>query len=130
MEKAPSHSTLAYANQHRPWEIDETFFHSLRGSLIGKIAPVQRAPRLGLPGKLLSLDRTVIDLCAKVFDWAKYRIAKGAVKLHLLLDHDGLIPHYAVITDGKTSDIAVARQMDLPKGSVKTSKFRTDPQPI
>ena len=130
MVKAPGHSTLAYANEHRPWEIYETLFHSLRSSLMAKLGPVRSGSNLGLPGKLLSLDSTVIDLCAKVFDWAKYRIAKGAVKLHLLLDHDGLIPHYAVITDGKTSDIAVARQMDLPKGSVKTSKFRTDPQPI
>ncbi len=118
MEKAPSHSTLAYANQHRPWEIYETLFHLLRDSLMSKLAPVQRAPRLGLPGKLLSLDSTVIDLCARTFDWAKYRTAKGAVKLHLLLDHDGLMPHYAVITDGKTSDIAVARQIELPKGSM------------
>jgi transposase len=64
------------------------------------------------------LDSTVIDLCAKVFDWAKYRKAKGAVKLHLLLDHEGLLPHYAVITEGKTSDISVARKLDLPAGSM------------
>lgn len=118
MEKAPGHSTLAYANQHRPWQIYETLFHSLRESLMSRLAPSQRSSRLGLPGKLLSLDSTVIDLCAGVFDWAKFRTAKGAVKLHLLLDHDGLIPHYSVITDGKTSDIAVARQIELPKGSM------------
>lgn len=85
---------------------------------MAKLGPAQSAPRLGLPGKLLSLDSTVIDLCAKVFDWARYRTAKGAVKLHLLLDHAGLIPHYAVITDSKTSDIAVASQLEMPKGSM------------
>jgi len=109
---------LAYANQHCPWEIYETLFHSLLGSLVAKLGPAPSASRLGLPGKLLSLNSSVIDLCPKVFDGAKYRTAKGAVKLHLVLDHDGLIPHYAVITDGKTSDIAVARQLDLPKGSM------------
>jgi hypothetical protein len=118
MEKAPGHSTLAYANQYRPWQIYESLFRSLRDSLLAKLTPGQRAPRLSLPGKLLSLDSAVIDLCASAFDWAKYRTAKGAVKLHLLLDHEGLIPHYAVITDGKTSDIAVARQLELPKGSM------------
>jgi len=36
--------------------------------------------------KLLSLDATLIDLCATVFDWAQHRRTKGAVKLHLLLE--------------------------------------------
>ena len=42
--------------------------------------------------KLISMDATVIDLCARVFDWARFRRTKGAVKLHLLLDHDGFFP--------------------------------------
>ena len=53
-----------------------------------------------------------------MFDWAKFRRTKGAVKLHLLLDHDGHLPRYAVITEGKTSDIEVARQLELPSGSI------------
>jgi hypothetical protein len=36
------------------------------------------------------LDSGVIDSCVKVFPWVKFRATKGAVKLHLLLDHDGL----------------------------------------
>ena len=42
--------------------------------------------------KLVSLDSTVIDLCLSMFDWAKFRRTKGAVKLHLVLDHDGYLP--------------------------------------
>ena len=49
--------------------------------------------------KLLSLDATLIELCGTVFDWAQYRRTKGAVKLHLLLDHQGLLPSYAVPRD-------------------------------
>jgi hypothetical protein len=90
----------------------------LSASLTAQLSQAERAPRLTLPHRLLSLDSTVIDLCAKVFDWAKYRKAKGAVKLHLLLDHEGLLPHYAVITEGKNSDISVARKLDLPAGSM------------
>ena len=59
--------------------------------------------------KLLSLDASTIDLCASLFDWAKFRRTKGAVKLHLVLDHDGYLPSVAVITDGKCSDIRAAR---------------------
>lgn len=64
--------------------------------------------------KLLSLDATVIDLCAAVFDWAKFRTTKGAVKLHLLLDHEGHLPAYAVITPGERYEIRVARRQ-MPK---------------
>lgn len=53
----------------------------------------------------------MIDLCAKVFPWAKFRATKGAVKLHLLLDHDGLLPHFALITEGKKADVKVVRTM-------------------
>jgi len=67
---------------------------------------------------LLSLDASTIDLCASMFDWASFKRTKGAVKLHLLLDHDGHLPRYAVITDGKTSDIEVARCLELPPGSI------------
>ena len=118
MQEAPAHSTLAYANQHRPWEVYETLFTLLSASLTAQLTQAERAPRLALPHRLLSVDSTVIDLCAKVFDWAKYRKAKGAVKLHLLLDHEGLLPHYAVVTEGRKSDIAVARKLDLPAGSM------------
>ena len=117
MTKAPGHSTLAYANQHRPWEIYRDLFAALVGHLRAKLPVAAKTP-LTVPGRLLSLDSTMIDLCAEVFDWAKYKTTKGAVKIHLLLDHDGLLPHYAVITEGKTSDITVARTLDLPKGAM------------
>ena len=117
MTKAPGHSTLAYANQHRPWQIYRDLFTALVPHLRAKL-PVSAKTPLSLPAKLLSLDSTMIDLCAEVFDWAKYKTTKGAVKIHLLLDHDGLLPHYAVITDGKKSDISVARTLDLPKGAM------------
>ena len=96
MKEAPAHSTLAYANQHRPWQVYEELFTLLNARLTALLSPAERAPRLALPHRLLRLDSTVIDLCAKVFDWAKYRTAKGAVKLHLLLDHEELLPHPSV----------------------------------
>jgi hypothetical protein len=117
MTKSPGHSTLAYANKHRPWQIHQDLFTALVPHLRAKL-PVSAKTPLTVPGKLLSLDSTMIDLCAEVFDWAKYKTTKGAVKIHLPLDHDGLLPHDAVITEGKTSDIAVARTLDFPKGAM------------
>jgi AbiV family abortive infection protein len=69
-------------------------------------------------GSAASLDASVISLCASVFDWAQYRRTKGAVKLHLLLDHDGYLPSFAVVTEGKTSEIKVARTLRFAPGTI------------
>jgi len=60
----------------------------------------------------------MIELCLSVFDWAAYQRAKGAIKLHLVLDHDGYLPSYAVLTDGKKADITVAKAMSFPPGAM------------
>jgi len=116
---APSHATLAYANQHRPWELYRTLFFQLfdrcRGTLDNH---PQGRKKFRFKNKLVSLDSSVIDLCLSLFDWAHFRQAKGAVKLHLLLDHDGYLPKYAVISDGKTADITVARQFWFEPGTI------------
>jgi IS4 transposase len=53
-----------------------------------------------------------------MFDWAKFRRTKGAIKLHLLLDHDGYLPSFAVVTEGKTSEIKVARTLRFAPGTI------------
>jgi len=115
LPEAPKRSTLAYANQHRPWEL----FQSVFGQLYQRcqsVAHPRRRFRFRHP--LVLLDAMMIDLCASLFDWAAYKRTKGAVKLHLLLDHQGFLPQYAVLTDGKTQEIEVARQLHFPPGTI------------
>jgi len=70
LPEAPARSTLAYANNHRPWQLFETVFQQLLTHCQQRLGVAKAGAKLGLPGKLLSLDATVIDLCAAVFDWA------------------------------------------------------------
>jgi uncharacterized protein DUF4372/DDE family transposase len=114
LKEAPRRSTLSYANAHRPWQLFErTFYEVLEGCR--KLAPQKK---FRFRNKLLSLDASVIDLCVTLFDWAKFRQTKGAVKLHLLLDHDGYLPSFALITEGCRHEVTVARTLKLPAGSV------------
>ena len=115
MNEAPSRSTLAYANAHRPWELFEDVFYRF----LARCQPLGEGRRkFRFKNKLVSLDSTVIDLCATLFDWAKFRRTKGAIKLHLLLDHDGYLPVFAHLTDGKVGDVEIARLLDLPPDSM------------
>ena len=111
---APARSSVAYANAHRPWQLYQSVFYAL----LERCREVAPKHRFRFKNKLLSMDATTIDLCAASFDWAKFRRTKGGVKLHLLLDHDGCLPQFAVITDAKTFDINVARFLDFPAASI------------
>jgi len=53
-----------------------------------------------------------------LFPWAEFRRTKGAVKLHLLLDHDGYLPDYTYISNGKKHDLSVARKVLLMTGAI------------
>jgi len=119
LPEAPPRSTLAYANEHRPWQLYQEVFHQLLAQGQALAAHTFRGQhKFRFKNKLISMDATVIDLCASVFDWAQYRRTKGAVKLHLLLDHNGFLPCYAVITEGKQHEVRVARQLSFTPGTL------------
>ena len=111
---APKRSTLAYANQHRPWQLYRTVFYQL----LSRCREVAGTHGFRFKNKLLTLDATLIELCASVFDWAQYRRTKGAVKLHLLLDHQGLLPSFALITEGRVHESRVARSLRFEPGTI------------
>lgn len=114
--EAPARSTLAYANAKRPWQLFEQVFHSLLEKVAAKAVSGRRKFRF--KNKLVSIDSTMIDLSLSIYDWAKYQRTKGAVKLHLVLDHDGYLPSFGVITDGKVSDVSVAQWLQFPVGTI------------
>jgi diacylglycerol kinase len=116
VNRAPTRSTLAYANGHRPWQLYETVFKELVKVCQCEAREKQRQFRFQHP--LLSLDSTVIPVCASMFDWAKYVKTKGAIKVHTVLDNRSILPQYAVITEGKTADVKVARLLKFEPGAI------------
>lgn len=112
--EAPARSTLAYANEHRPWQI----YRDLFGKLLERCQQVAPRHQFRFKNKLYSLDATTITLCASMFNWARYKRKKGGVKVHLILDHDGLLPTFAVIREAKVFDIEVGRALEFPVDSI------------
>lgn len=116
VSRAPSKSSISYQNKHRDWRLfREYYFHLLK--CFGQQAAFRKF-RFRIKARILLLDATTISVCLKVFDWAHYKTAKGAVKLHTLLDYEGHIPVYMVISDGKTGDNRAAFDIPLPRGCV------------
>ena len=107
-------SSLARVNGEQPYRLYERMFERV-------LVRCQRsAPGHGFrfKSKLYSLDASTVDLCLSMFPWAKFKQTKGAVKLHVGIDHGGYLPTFVRITDGKRSDIEAARVLEVPRGSI------------
>lgn len=117
VHKAPSKSTISYINKHR----DYRFFKDVYLKLLERIEPSlkrQRQYANKIKKKVYIMDSSIIPLCLSLFDWAKFRTKKGAIKLHAVLDYDSGLPNYAYITEGNIHDINPAKQAAFASDSV------------
>jgi len=98
-------STLADANNNRSADIFSDVFYAL----LEKCRDLAPKHKFKFKNPLYTFDSTLVSVCLSLFSWAKYRKKKGAFKLHTLLDHNGYLPLFLVISDGKTYDINVVK---------------------
>lgn len=116
INRAPSKSTVSYQNKHRDWTLFRDFYYELQGSLTHLAG--FRQTKFKIKSKIFLLDSSTISLCLSLYDWAKYKTKKGAIKMHTLLDYDGNLPVYVNVTDGKTADNKGAYDVPLIANSV------------
>jgi hypothetical protein len=111
----PKKSTLAYANQHRPWQLFENVFYQTLDRFRSEIG---NKTKFRFKNPLLSLDSSVVTLTLKMFPWASWSRQKGALKLHLMLNHAGYLPEALVITTGTYSELTIARRRHYARGTI------------
>lgn len=109
-----SRSNLSRINNDKSYELYEALF----GTLLARCQSTVPSHDFRFKNTLYSLDASTIDLCLSVFPWAEFKTTKGAVKLHVGLNHAGYLPEFVTITDGKKQDISVGRTLQFPKGSI------------
>lgn len=117
VRRAPCKSTISYINKTRDWKV----FRDIYFSLLDKFEPSLSKRRIyaaRLKRKIFIVDSTYVPLCLNLFDWAKFRRRKGAIKLHTVLDYDTAMPAFIHMTDGKQHDLTVAKDIVFPRGSV------------
>jgi hypothetical protein len=110
----PRRSSLSRINREQP----HSLYEALHAKLLERCSALAPHHSFRFKHKLYSLDSSFIELSLSVFPWATYQATKGAAKLHVGLDHDGYVPGFVSLTDGHTSDIAEARRLSLPRGSM------------
>jgi hypothetical protein len=105
LKNVPARSTLSDALNLRDWRI----YHALAMRLITRARELyaQEPLDIDLEATVYALDATTIDLCLSLFEWAPFRQAKAAIKLHTLLDLRGAIPAFIHISDGKLHEVNV-----------------------
>jgi IS4 transposase len=108
-------NTLAKANEIRDWRIYGDFAHVLIG--IARKLYAQDSLAVDLEQTAYAFDSTTIDLCLKLFPWAKFRRRKAAVKLHTLIDLRGNIPSFIHISTGKTHDVNALDHLPIELGA-------------
>ena len=113
---APTKSNLGYQNKNRSGELFRDYDYALQKQL-GQHAELKQV-KFRIKSKIFLLDASTISFCLSLFDWAKYKTKKGAIKRHTLLDFDGNLPAYVNITDGKTADNKGAYDIPLVENSV------------
>lgn len=101
---------MADANNERDYRIYEGLFYRL----LDRCQSIMPRHKFRFKNPLMSMDATLIDLCLSVFPWARYTSTKGALKMHTLLDHRGMLPAFVTITDARTHETRVAKECALP----------------
>lgn len=119
----PNKSSLAYANGHRSWLVFHDIFHEILKYVYNYADGCKK--KFSFKSPLFSIDSTTIELCAKSFNWAKYKSTKGGIKVHVMISHEAYLPYAAVISNAKDHDVVhleavLADASNLPKGSMLT----------
>jgi hypothetical protein len=110
-----SRNNLSHVTKQRDWRIFADFAQILieEARLLYGHDPMP----VELDATVYALDSTTIDLCLSLFPWAPFRKTKAAVKLHTLLNIQGDIPEFILISSGKLHDVNVLDHMAFQPGA-------------
>lgn len=106
MTQSPARSTMGDGNKKRDWQVFEDIFTNLLTYYSRYFSRTEGYKVIKeLQGKVIRIvDSSTISLCLSLFDWARFRTAKGAIKIHTVLDEETQLPCLINITQGAVHD--------------------------
>lgn len=121
LKQSPARSTMSDSNRERAYRVFEMLYYKLLKHYKGVLSKKHRKEIIEeIEGKTIKIiDSTTIGLCLSLFDWAKFRTAKGGIKIHTCFDETMMLPDFINITDGKVHDSkGFADNIIFPKGTI------------
>lgn len=120
MQHTPARSTMSDGHKKRDWRVYEEIFNktlqhykrmfSRTASATDMLKIEQKAIRI--------VDSSILPLCLSLFSWAKFRTAKGAVKIHMKLNEEDSLPDVVHLSNGKMHDRKAIPYLEIKDGSV------------
>lgn len=120
LSQSPARSTMSDGNKKRTWKVYESLYIKLL-SHYEKVLKKDNHRTIIQEIKdhsIKLIDSTTISLCLSMFDWAKFRTAKGGIKIHTCFDDALQIPDLINITEAKTHDSKGLGQNVFPKNTI------------
>tara|TARA_R110001592_G_scaffold98678_1_gene281465 strand:- start:387 stop:1622 length:1236 start_codon:yes stop_codon:yes gene_type:complete len=120
LSQSPARSTMSDGNKNRTYKVFETLYHRLLthySHLLSKSHQTHIIKEIK-DRSIKLIDSTVISLCLSMFDWAKFRTAKGGIKIHTCWDDTMMIPDVVNITPAKLHDRYGLAQLVFSKGTI------------
>lgn len=120
LAQSPAKSTMSDGNKKRTWQVFEHLFNDLLkyyGNSLAKYAN-QVVIKEVESFTILIRDSSTISLCLSMFDWAKFRTAKGGIKIHTQWDEAMMLPNLVNITEASVHDSKGFEQVIFEKGTI------------
>lgn len=120
LSQSPARSTMSDGNKKRDWRVFETLYYKLLRHYEGILRAKHKSTVIDeVKNKTIKIvDATTVSLCLALFDWAKFRTAKGGLKIHTCWDDTLALPDLINITEARTHDVKGHPMRIFPKGTI------------
>ena len=120
LTQSPARSTMSDGNKKRNWKVYELLYSRLITHYKKILSSTSHRKVIDeiKEKKIKLIDSTIISVCLSMFDWAKYRRAKGGIKIHTCWDDTLMIPDVINITNAKLHDSKGFDKLVFSKGTI------------
>jgi len=111
---------MSDSHAKRDWQVFESLYMGLLTHFFGLFTKREEYKVIEqIKNKQIKLvDASIMSLCLNLFPWAKFRTAKGGIKMHVSLDEATMIPQMVNLTPAKVSDRRGADHFRYPAGTI------------
>jgi hypothetical protein len=116
----PARSTMSDGNKNRDYRTFEDLYYRLINYYRRTLTDNRnRAIIEEVKNETIKLiDSSTVSLCLSLFDWAKFRTAKGGLKIHTVWDDTLSLPDYINITEAKIHDSKGLDKQVFDRGTI------------